>query len=83
MKAKDFDSFVFNGKNYSLLSKTFQDAFFTFGLFTLRYYPQEKLLIVSDRLAQEFHTEKVFSNMLLSFPRLCLQIQKNSILLIL
>lgn len=69
MKAKDFDSFVFNGKNYSLLSKTFQDAFFTFGLFTLRYYPQEKLLIVSDRLAQEFHTEKVFSNMLLSFPQ--------------
>ncbi len=69
MKAKDFDSFVFNGKNYSLLSKTFQDAFFTFGLFTLRYYPQEKLLIVSDRLAQEFHTEKVFSNMSLSFPQ--------------
>lgn len=69
MKAKDFDSFVFNGKNYSLLSKTFQDAFFMFGLFTLRYYPQEKLLIVSDRLAQEFHTEKVFSNMSLSFPQ--------------
>ncbi len=69
MKAKDFDSFVFNGKNYSLLSKTFQDAFFTFGLFTLRYYPQEKLLIVSDRLAQEFHIEKFFSNMSLSFPK--------------
>ncbi len=63
MKTQDIDSFSYNGKNYSLLSRTFQDAFYAFGLFTLRYYPQEKLLIVSDKFAEFFHIQKVFSNM--------------------
>ena len=67
MKTRDLETFVFNGKNYSLLSRTFQDAFFSLGLLTFRYYPEEKIMIVSDRFVETCHASKVYSNMPYSF----------------
>lgn len=67
MKTKDIETFVFNGKNYNLLSRSFQDAFFSLGFLTFRYYPEEKLLISSDRFVEVCHVQKFFSDMPGSF----------------
>ena len=67
MKTKDIETFVFNGKNYNLLSRNFQDAFFALGFLTFRYYPEEKLLISSDRFVEVCQVQKFFSDMPASF----------------
>ncbi len=56
-------SYEFHGKKYNLLSSEFHEAFAEAGIYTFRYYPQEKTMLCSDFFMKRFNAERFYENL--------------------